>query len=227
MSLRGRILILLFAALIPVGIVAQEKKGDIDFNIGISTPGVYSLADIDLFEPVYSYYDYMNKDNLGDLQTNSYNSNIYPSVSAEITYKLADSGFFKRLSLAGYVGFHMADYQKIDIATDSKGNMETAMKLDLLLGIRYNIINARYFNMYTQAFIGGEIKNGCKYWDVVADEVYINDGNIRGHLTFLGFRFKMGQSNWGLMTELGYGSEYCSSYIFAIPGIRGAVSYRF
>ena len=29
---------------------AQEQKGDIDFNIGISTPGYYSLADVDAFK---------------------------------------------------------------------------------------------------------------------------------------------------------------------------------
>ncbi|MBP5422203.1 MAG: fibronectin type III-like domain-contianing protein, partial [Paludibacteraceae bacterium] len=89
----------MFAVLIPVGIVAQEQKGDIDFNIGISTPGLYSLADVDLLKPDDMYY-YNYTQDLGGLQTESYNSNLYPSISAEITYKLADSGFFKRVSLA-------------------------------------------------------------------------------------------------------------------------------
>lgn len=229
MSLRGKILITMFAVLIPVGILAQEQKGDIDFNIGISTPGLYSLADVDLLKPDDMYY-YNYTQDLGGLQTESYNSNLYPSISAEITYKLADSGFFKRVSLAGYVGFHMANYQYIDIVSDSKGNWETAMKLNLLLGIRYHIINLRYFNMYSQAFLGGEIKNDSEYWDVTGKMMYTSNlgkNNIRWHITYLGFRFKLGQSNFGLMTELGFGSEYCTTIIPIIPGIRGAVSYRF
>ena len=228
--LKRLLIVLLFATLIPTGIRAQEKKGDIDFNIGISTPGFYSLADIDEFKNPREMYYYNYTIDLGGLETESYNSTLYPSISSEITYKLADSGFFKRLSLAGYVGFHMADYQNIDMVSDSKGTKETAMKLDVLLGIRYHIINGRYFNMYSQAFLGGEIKNDCKYWDITGDMMYsgkLGENDIRWHITILGFRVKLGHSNIGLMTELGYGSEYCASVVPIIPGIRCAVSYRF
>lgn len=209
---------------------AQEMKGDIDINIGISTPGFYSLADIDFSTSPQEMYYYNNTHDLGGLQTESYNSTLYPSISAEITYKLADSGLFKRLSIAGYVGFHMAKYQNIDIVSDSKSDKETATKLDLLLGIRYHILNGRYFNMYSQAFIGGEIRNDCKYWDITGDMMYksnLGKNGIRWHMTILGFRFNLGQSHIGLMTELGYGSEYCASIIPVMPGIRGAISYRF
>ena len=219
-----------FSLLQPLAAQAQEMKGDIDFNIGISSPGFYSLADIDALKVPQDMYYYNYTNDLGGLQTESYNSTLYPSISAEITYKLADSGFFKRLSIAGYVGFHMVDYQNVDIVTDSKSDKETATKLDLLLGIRYHILNGRYFNMYTQAFLGGEIRNDCKYWDITGDMMYkgyLGENNIRWHMTILGFRFKLGQSHIGLMTELGWGSEYCSSIIPIIPGFRGAVSYRF
>lgn len=214
----------------PFAAQAQEMKGDIDFNIGISSPGFYSLADIDAMKIPQDMYYYNYTNDLSGLQLESYNSTLYPSISAEITYKLADSGFFKRLSIAGYVGFHMAKYQNIDIVSDSKSDKETATKLDLLLGIRYHILNGRYFNMYSQAFLGGEIRNDCKYWDITGDMMYkgyLGENNIRWHMTILGFRFKLGQSHIGLMTELGWGSEYCSSIIPIIPGFRGAVSYRF
>ncbi len=79
----------------PLAIQAQEKKGDIDFNIGLSTPGFYSLADYDFFKAPKEMYYYNYTNDLGGLQTESYNSTLYPSFSAEITYKLADSGFFK------------------------------------------------------------------------------------------------------------------------------------
>ena len=55
----------------------------------------------------------------------------------------------------------------------------------------------------------------------------VGENDIRWHITILGFRFKLGKSNFGLMTELVYGSEYCASIVPVVPGIRGAISYRF
>ena len=228
MYLRNCLLLTLFFSLFrPLAVQAQEKKGDIDFNIGISTPGLYSLADYAYGRNSFYYYDYYN---LSNLSKESYNSTLYPSISTELSYKLADEGFFKRLSVVGYAGFHMADYQDISVASNTYGDVETAVKLDLMLGIRYHILNKKYFSMYTQAFLGGEIKNDCAYWDKTGDVVNLGslgDKNIRWHITYLGFRFKLGRSNIGLLTELGYGSEYCASSIFVIPGIRAGVSYRF
>ena len=231
MSLIRRLLLfLLFAALIPSWVQAQEQKGDIDFNIGLSTPGYYSLADVDFNKSLNQMYYYNYTYDLGGLETESYNSTLYPSVSAQIACKLGDSGFFKRLSLVGYAGFHIADYQRIDIVSDAKDDKETAMKLDLMLGFRYSIVNSRYFHMYTQAFLGGEIRNDCEYWDIAGDYVYggwLGKNDIRWHITYLGFRVKLGRSNLGWMTELGYGSEYCLSFIPVVPGIRAGLSYKF
>ncbi|MBR5936367.1 MAG: hypothetical protein IKZ89_09480, partial [Bacteroidaceae bacterium] len=71
----------------PLAVQAQEKKGDIDFNIGISTPGLYSLADYAYGRNSFYYYDYYN---LSNLSKESYNSTLYPSISTELSYKLAD-----------------------------------------------------------------------------------------------------------------------------------------
>ena len=232
MSLIRRLLsFIMFVALIPAGMEAQEQKGDIDFNIAISTTGLFALADWDYTLTPYemSYYN-LSVYNLGDLETDSYNSTLYPCVSAELAYKLADSGFFKRLSLVGYAGFHWADYQPINIVSDAKDGKETAKKLDWMLGFRYSIINSRYFHMYTQAFLGGEIKNDCAYWDITGDAVYggwLGKNDIRWQITYLGFKVKLGRSNLGVMTELGFGSEYCLSYIPVFPGIRAGLSYKF
>ena len=228
MHLRNCLLLTLgFLLSWPMMIRAQEKKGDIDFNIGLSMPGLYSLADWEYGMNTHYYYEYSN---LSNLSKESYNSTLYPSISTELSYKLADEGFFKRLSVVGYAGLHMAEYQDISVASNTYNDVETAVKLDLLLGIRYHIINKKYFSMYTQAFLGGEIKNNCAYWDITGDEVYygsLGDRNIRWQITYLGFRFKLGGSNVGLLTELGHGSEYCLSSIFVFPGIRAGVSYRF
>ena len=228
MHLRNCLLLILGLSMFrPLAIQAQEKKGDIDFNIGISTPGLYSLADYAYGRNSFYYYDYYN---LSNLSKESYNSTLYPSISTELSYKLADAGFFKRLSIVGYAGIHWVDYQKISVVSDSKDDTETAVKIDLMLGIRYHILNKKYFSMYTQEFLGWEIKNDCAYWDKTGDVVNLGslgDKNIRWHITYLGFRFKLGRSNVGLLTELGHGSEYCASSIFVIPGIRAGVSYRF
>lgn len=211
----------------PLALKAQEKKGDFDFNIGISTPGLYSLADTEFRSSSIYYYGFSN---LSDLSKESYNSTLYPSVSAELSYKLADKGSFKRLSLVGYAGLHWADYQNISVASDSKDYVETAVKLDLMLGIRYHILNRKYFSMYSQAFLGGEIRNDCEYWDKTGQAVNLGssgDNDICWQVTYLGFRFKLGKTNLGLLTELGHGSEYCTSSVFIIPGIRAGVSYRF
>ncbi|MBO6078510.1 MAG: hypothetical protein J6P66_07155 [Bacteroidaceae bacterium] len=228
MHLRNCLLLTLALSFVrPLAVNAQEKKGDIDFNIGISTPGLYSLADLEYGRYSFFYYDYSN---LSDLSKESYNSTLYPSISAELSYKLADAGFLKRLSLVGYMGLHWADYQNISVASDSKDDVETAVKLDLMLGIRYHILNSKYFSMYSQAFLGGEIKNDCEYWDKTGEVVnlgVLGDNDIRWHVTFLGLRVKLGKTNVGLLTELGYGSEYCTSSLFIIPGLRAGVSYRF
>jgi hypothetical protein len=39
------LLTLAFSLFGPLALLAQENKGDFEFNIGISTPGLYSIAD--------------------------------------------------------------------------------------------------------------------------------------------------------------------------------------
>ena len=217
----------------PLALKAQEKKGDFEFNIGISTPGLYSIADTE--NKRYSAPGVLNFYALGDwtlsdLSKESYNSTLFPSVSAEISYRLADAGFFKRLSVVGYTGLHVAYYQDVNVVYGTKDTKEFAIKMDCLLGVRYHIVDGTRCCMYTQAFLGKEIRNGCDYWDVTGNVVNrgeLGERDICWHLTFLGFRFKPKNGNVGFMTELGYGSEYCLGSIPVFPGVRIGASYLF
>ena len=234
MHLRNCLLFTLaFSLFSPLALKAQEKKGDFEFNIGISTPGLYSIADTENHRDgggnTLDFYP-IDKLGLSDLSKESYNSTLYPSVSAELAYKLADSGFFKRLSLVGYTGLHVADYQDVNVIHGTKDNREYAVKMDFMLGLRYHIFDRPQLSMYTQAFLGGEIRNDCAYWDLTGDVVNrgsLGEKDIRWHLTFLGFRFRPINSNIGFITELGYGSEYCLISIPVIPGVRIGASYLF
>ena len=232
MHLRNCLLFALaFSLLRPIAVQAQEKKGDFEFNIGISSPGLYSVADTEGHRdrPAIDFYN-LGPLELSDLNKESYNSTLYPSVSTEFSYRLADAGFFKRLSLVGYAGLHVADYQDVNVIYGTKDDREFAVKLDCLLGVRYHIIDGAKFNMYTQAFLGKEIRNDCAYWDITGDVVNrgsLGEKDIRWHFTFLGFRFMPKNSNVGFITELGYGSEYCVVSIPVIPGVRIGASYLF
>lgn len=233
MHLRNYLLLTLgFLLSWPMSIRAQEKKGDIDFNIGISTPGLYSIADTEGHRgDLHGGIDFYHVDYLGlsDLNKESYNSTLYPSVSVELAYRLADAGFFKRLSVVGYTGLHVADYQDVNVIYGTKDDREFAVKMDCLLGVRYHIFDRPQLSMYTQAFLGGEIRNDCAYWDITGDVVNrgsLGEKDIRWHFTFLGFRFKPRNSNVGFLTELGYGSEYCLLSIPIIPGIRVGASFK-
>lgn len=218
----------------PLALKAQEKKGDFEFNIGISTPGLYSIADTEnhrdfVGNHAIDFYPLPSME-LSDLSKESYNSTLFPSISAELAYKLADSGFFKRLSLVGYTGLHVADYQDVNVIHGTKDNREYAVKMDFMLGLRYHIFDRPQLSMYTQAFLGGEIRNDCEYWDLTGDVVNrgsLGEKDIRWHLTFLGFRFRPRNSNIGFITELGYGSEYCLNSIPVFPGVRVGASFKF
>ena len=209
MSLLKRLLIfILFAALIPVGMKAQENK-KFEINVGISTPGLYALT---------VYFD-----------LESYRSTLYPSISVELSYKLAETGFFKRLSLAGMLGYHMVGFENFDPVT-KQSKKETALRLDFLMGARLRIIDRPHFCMYSQAFLGKDFRNDCEYW-TIANE-FIGDGHeekVDYQVTFLGFQVDLGkESNLGFVTEFGYGYEYSLSQLFVfIPGIRAGVSYKF
>ena len=224
---------LAFSLFGPLALKAQEKKGDIEFNIGISTPGLYSIADTEnkrnSVPGVLNLYS-LGSWSLSDLSKESYNSTLYPSVSAELAYRLADAGFFKRLSLVGYAGLHVAGYQDVNVVYGTKSSKETAVKIDCLLGVRYHIFDRPQLSMYTQAFLGKEIRNNCDYWDITGDVVNrgsLGEKDIRWHFTFLGFRLHPQNSNVGFLIELGYGSEYCLGSIPVFPGVRGGASFNF
>ena len=231
-----RILIraIILAAGFPCWIQAQGK---FEVNFGISTPGYYSLTDWDLasndndrldwYAPSY-YYNGPEEKQLTYYDQQSYKSTLYPSVSVEMSYKLAESGFFKRLSLVGMIGYHMVGFENYNPVT-RQSNKETAMRLDYLMGVRLRIIDTKHFCMYTQFLGGKDFRNDCEYW-TIANE-FLRDGHeeqVDWQVTFLGFRVGFGKgANWGIMTELGHGYEYSISQIFIFPGIRAGVSYKF
>ncbi|MBP5422197.1 MAG: hypothetical protein J6Y78_07145 [Paludibacteraceae bacterium] len=228
MSLRVRLLIgLLIASLIPIGLNAQEKK-KFEINVGISMPGADELNDTELFDlGLEDFGDYYFRDESLSNLDESYNSIIYPCYTLEIAYDLAESGFFKKLDLLGYVSYHSAIFENMDLA-NLTSSRETARKWDILIGVRYDIIEKERFNMYTQFLAGGDILDSSKYWDYIFSE-YEDDSHPIMQFTFLGFNWKLGgeKSNWGVMAELGYGTEYAVSVIPIIPGFRFGLSYKF
>ena len=216
-----------FALFIPY--MAQAQDGRLDINAAISTGGTYMLTDYD-FCASDNGYSKWSDGILNNLKEESYNSKVYPSVSAEIAYRLSDDGMLSRWSLVGMAGLHFADYESINTTTNLS-NKQTAIKADALLGVRFRIKETSHLTMYSQALAGVDFRNGSDYWTVT--------GNTRSHsrhelvyqLTFLGFRVKLGRrsSHLGFMTELGYGSEYALSNTMALlsPGMRAGISYRF
>ena len=150
MSLLKRLLIfILFAALIPVGMKAQENK-KFEINVGISTPGLYALTDKDAATGGNERYDfyvdrplphYPEEKQLIYFDLESYRSTLYPSISVELSYKLAETGFFKRLSLVGMLGYHMVGFENFNPIT-RQSRKETALRLDYLIGARLRIIDS-------------------------------------------------------------------------------------
>jgi hypothetical protein len=134
----------------------------------------------------------------------------------------------KRLSVVGMAGFHIADYEHRNIV-DTYSYKQTAMKADVLLGVRFRILETSHLTMYSQAMAGTDFRNASDYWTVTDNNNSDGCNQFVYQLTFLGFRVKLGHQNshLGVMTELGYGSEYALSKIVIIPGIRAGISYRF
>lgn len=207
---------------------AQNNQRKLEINAGISTPGMIELQDVKLIDWGLDDYDYLIYDKpLSDLVGNAYNSTVYPCFSIEASYKLADSGFLKRLNLVGLVGFHYDVFEEIDIVRNNS-NKENAKKLDILIGIRYDIIKNTFFNMYTQALVGKDICDKSRYWDII-NEKWSNERLSIFQLTYLGFNWRIGRrdSRLGAMIELGYGYEYAAGELPFVPGIRTGFSYKF
>ena len=215
-----------FAFFIPF--VAQAQDGRFEINAGISTAGSYMLTDYD-----FTLDDYDSKFSdgvLNHLKEESYYSKVYPSVSAEIAYRLSDDGTLSRLSVVGMAGLHIADYEPKNIVSGSYGK-QTAIKADALLGVRFRIVETSHLTMYSQAMAGIDFRNGSDYWTVTGNTHSQSSNELVYQLTFLGFRVKLGRRNshLGFITELGYGSEYVLSKKMALlsPGMRAGISYRF
>ena len=228
MSLHRKLLMLaILAVFIPNLIGAQEKQRKFEINVGVSTPGMTEMQDSELSDLGFEYFDFYHDRPLSELDKESYNSTLYPCLSVETAYKLADSGFFKRLDLVGFVGLHNVFYEDFDIVNNISSK-ETATKLDILVGIRYNIVKKTYFNMYTQFLAGGAVGAKSGYWKMMSDK-WSDSGSPTMQLTFLGFNVKLGrrESRLGAMVELGFGSEYALSDLFIFPGVRTGLSYKF
>ena len=208
----------------PLMIQAQEKRR-FEINVGVSTPGLYESKDTWFEFLGAESFDFYHDKPLSDLEE-PYSTTINPFYSLEFSYDLAESGFFKRLDLVGFVNYHSAKFEEIDIINNTS-IMETARKVNILIGLRYDIFKKEKSNMYAQLLAGGGISNSSGYWDYIYSDM--DDGS---HITMqltLGFNRRLGgeDSKWGLMTEFGYGSEFSAGKLPLIPGIRMGLSYRF
>ena len=226
--LRRALIVLLIETLIPLGVVAQ-KDSRFEISVGVSTPRIDELKDSKLFYLGIESFEVYKDEPLSNLDEDTFSSTLYPCFSVQLSYDLSESGFFKKLDLVGYAGYHFAGVERYDIvnATSSK---ESARKLDILIGIRYNIVEREKFNLYTQFLAGNDILDDSGYWDYVYKS-YGDDYNSIMQLTFLGFNWtlgnKEGKSRMGVMAELGYGQEYGASVVPIFPGVRVGLSYKF
>lgn len=224
---------LMLALIIPFALQAQEK---FQINVGISTPGMYSLTDVDVFTEGQGRYEFRGSSShvpeerqLISFDQESYKSTLYPSISVNIVYRLSESGFFKRLSLLGYLGYHKVDFENYNPVT-KQSKKETARRLDYLVGVRVRMLDRPNICIYSQALVGKDFRNDCEYW-TIANE-FLRDGHeekIDWQVTFIGCQFDFGKtSHWGLFGELGYGYEYALSQVFIlVPGFRTGFSYKF
>ncbi|MBO6078726.1 MAG: hypothetical protein J6P66_08250 [Bacteroidaceae bacterium] len=241
MSLIKRLLIIiLFVALIPAGMQAQEHR-KFEINVGISSPGLHCRADRDIinFKIPYEYeengeiitHNHYSDKYLHDIYLESYRSRLYPGLSVEFSYKLSDSGFTKRMSLIGMLGFNMVDFENEDLATRNV-TKEKSYKIDYLIGFRVYMIKSLYFDVYSQLLAGGEIRDKSLYWDITEkrlDEYNVELNGMSFQITYVGFRAKIGKRNsrLGVYVEFGHGTEYSTSKFALIPGIRTGASYLF
>lgn len=212
----------------PLGIGAQQKQHKFEINVGVSTPGLVEMQGTKFFNMEFvesgDYYLYDKHLSELDKEVNYHTPKLCYSI--EMAYKLAESGFFKRLDLVGFSGLHSANYERFDKVNRTTIDKEIARKLDILMGIRFNILKNEQFNMYTQFLVGGSICDNSRFWDDISEESpYGKDPII--HFTFLGFNWS-GDSGLGALVELGFGTEYALNMLFPFfPGIRAGLSYRF
>jgi hypothetical protein len=205
--------------------LAVNSKERFEINFGISTPGMYESKDTRFEYLGAESFDDYDDEPLSDLEE-PYNITVYPFYSIEFSYDLAESGFFKRLDLVGFVSYHSAKFEEIDIINNTS-IMETARKVNILIGLRYDIFKEEDSNMYAQILSGGGISNSSGYWDYIYSDM--DDGSHTTMQLTLGFNRRLGgeDSKWGLMTEFGYGTEFSAGKLPLIPGMRMGLSYKF
>jgi len=216
------IFVLSFVSLIPSSLYAQQR---FEISAGISTPGYHAWeTGITLGEQIGIPDEYKYR-TLSDMERDAYKSSYRPGYSIQAAYKLADHGFTKRLSVLGYAGLNMVDFEKIDYLTNKPLYNETACRYDILFGIRYHIVTKKRFMMYTQIMAGGHIDDDSKYWEY---NYYLRENPAVVQVTFLGFRFKAREDGgFCFLADLGTGSEYQLAGLLIIPGVRLGLGYTF
>lgn len=215
------IIVLSLVSFIPSWLSAQRK---LEVSAGISTPGYHVWEKgVIIGEQVGIRDDYSDK-TLANMEQDAYKSSYKPGYSIQAAYKLADHGFTKRLSVLGYAGLTMVDFEKLDYLSNKSLYSETALKYDVLVGIRYHIVTKDRFMMYTQALVGGHFYDESRYWTC---NNYLREDPVTVQMTFLGFRFQSAQGRFCFLTELGTGSEYGLGSLLILPGVRLGLGYTF
>lgn len=212
----------LISLVIPLTLQAQQQ---FELSVGISTPGTAVVATDMSTNSILVNQD--QERSLSNLENNKYSSFIYPSISVQLAYKPNDTGFFDRFNILGYLSFHTVQFENVIIAYEN-GTRQTALKADLLAGLRYDILKYNGFTMYSQFLAGFDIWDNSGYWNNIYD--HFSDGQrVTMQFTFIGLNFTLGndESRLGALIEFGYGSEYAVNALPLLPGIRAGLSYRF
>ena len=221
MKLYRIIIALALVSFIPMWLNAQQR---FEISAGISTPGYHVWEKgVTFGERVGIRDDYSDK-TLGNMEKDAYKSSYYPGFSIQAAYKLPEQGFTKRLSVVGYAGLNMVDFEKIDYLSNKVLYSETALKFDVLVGVRYHMVRKKHFMMYTQTLVGGHFDNWSRYCDYNS---FVKKDPFTVQVTFLGLRFQSAQGRFCFLTELGTGSEYGLENLIIIPGVRLGLGYTF
>lgn len=222
MNLFKAIIASLLFSLIPSWTNAQRR---FEISAGISTPGYHTWErGGGLFVDQYNLAERYEYNKLSNMDRYSYRSSYNPGYSIQAVYKLPDHGFTKRLSILSYAGLNTVDFEKYDYLTNKSLYRETAVKLDVLAGVRFQMVSRPRFMMYTQTLVGFHFNDESLYWDYNS---YLETNPATVQITFLGLRFQSAQGRFCFLTELGTGSEYELGGLVLIPGVRLGLGYTF
>ena len=194
------------------------REFPLDVNVGISTPGAYVWLDQD-----FSYYGDFSVDNVA---CEARDIIRYPALSVEVGYRIADHGFFKKLSAVGYFGTDVAEYRKINYVTDETESTDVVFLADVLAGMRFNMCDAGRFHLYAQLMLGVSLHgNSGLFQD--------KDQIMSAPLDHLAIQGAMGvqvdvsrDSRLSVLTQIGFGTEYSLGGPI-VPGLRVGMGYKF